>query len=230
VREAQRSVGKSTREPDSPSRTTLSKGFRDPLTSLPETAQRLLLAAKTIITRDGFEALTLNAVSQESGENKAMISYYFENKAGLVASVLESVIHDEFLDSKDRMRNVRPEDRPRRLVEEMRRANTVTRDFLVLFEMLPRVLRDEALRRRLAELYAWFWSQKLEWLGAPDGAAALDNADLRGLSQLLSAVIDGLALQAAVNPNVDLANPYRVFSRMLENSLSEILPPHAGGK
>lgn len=218
----------STTDRVSSSPAPLDKAFKDPLSSLPETAQRLLLAAKTIITRDGFGALTLNAVSQESGENKAMISYYFENKAGLIASVLESVIHDEFLDSKNRMKNVRPADRPRRLVEEMRRTNTATRDFLVLFELLPRVLRDEALRQRLAELYAWFWSQKLEWLGATDGQAALGDADLRGLSQLLSAVIDGLALQASVDPDFDLANPYRVFSKMLESSLSDLLTPLAG--
>jgi hypothetical protein len=56
---------------------------------------------------------------------------------------------------------------------------------------------------------------KLEWLGAEDGAAGLADPDLLGLAQLLSAIIDGLAIQTAVDPEMDLANPYRVLSRML---------------
>ncbi len=43
--------------------------FDDPLSALPDSAQRLLLAAKDIIETDGFSALTLNAVSAASGEN-----------------------------------------------------------------------------------------------------------------------------------------------------------------
>lgn len=193
--------------------------FEDPLSSLPETARRLLVAAKEIIAEEGFEALTLNSVGERAGENKAMISYYFGNKAGLVATVLDSVIHDEYLDSKGRMRDVPPGERTRRLVEEMRRMDAAVADFQVFFELLPHVLRDEMLRRRIAVLYRWYWSQKLEWLGVKDGPRALVDPQLLGLAQVMSAVIDGLAIQAAIDPELDLANPYAVFSKMLEGLL-----------
>jgi AcrR family transcriptional regulator len=189
--------------------------FGDPLSELPETAQRLLLAAKRIIAADGFGALTLNAVAAQSGENKAMISYYFGNKAGLVAAVLDSVIHDEYVVSRSRMRDLDPEQRREQLVAELRHMSGAADEFLVFFELLPHVLRDELLRRRIAELYRWYWNAKLEWLGVAreDGAAA--DAEMLGLSQVLSAVIDGLALQAAIDPDLDLSVPYRVFGRML---------------
>jgi len=193
--------------------------FEDPLSALPETAQKLLVAAKSIIASDGFGALTLNAVSAASGENKAMISYYFGNKAGLVAAVLDSVIHDEYVASHDRMKDVDPKRRTQRLVEEMRRMDTAMEEFRVFFELLPHVLRDEALRRRIAVLYTWYWSVKLEWLGIRSPAGALEDPELLGLAQLLSAVIDGLAIQAAIDPELDLANPYRIFHKMLECSL-----------
>ena len=48
--------------------------FEDPLKSLPQTARNLLIAAKGIIADEGFEALTLKAVSERAGENKAMVS------------------------------------------------------------------------------------------------------------------------------------------------------------
>jgi AcrR family transcriptional regulator len=199
--------------------------FDDPLPSLPKTARKLLVAAKEIIAEEGFEALTLKAVSQRAGENKAMVSYYFDNKAGLIAAVLDSVIHDEYLVSLDRMRDVTAGERTGRLVSEMRRMDTAAGDYQVFFELLPHVLRDEALRRRVALLYEWYWSVKLEWLGAEDGTEAMADPDLRGLTQLLSAMIDGLAIQAALNPGFDLAPPYRVLARMLERSLPESLDP-----
>ena len=203
--------------------TQLPSAFENPLSSLPETARNLLIAAKEIVAEEGFNALTLNAVSERAGENKAMISYYFENKAGLIAAVVDSVIHDEYLDSLDRLKQVPPVRRFEWLAEEMKRLDGAAVDFQVFFELLPHVLRDEVLRRRLAHLYRWYWAVKLDWLGVEDAEAALSDPDLLGLAQVLSAVIDGLAIQAAIDPGMDLSNPYRVFTRMLQRSLTEDL-------
>ncbi|MEE4275854.1 MAG: TetR/AcrR family transcriptional regulator [Thermoleophilia bacterium] len=194
--------------------------FGDPLSELPETAQKLLLAAKRIIAADGFSELTLNAVAAQAGENKAMISYYFGNKAGLVAAVLDSVIHDEYVVSRERMRDLDPEQRREQLVAELRHMSGAAEEFLVFFELLPHVLRDEGLRRRIAELYRWYWDAKLEWLGVGAEDAAGADAEMLGLSQVLSAVIDGLALQAAIDPELDLSVPYRVFGRMLAGAVA----------
>ncbi len=188
----------------------------------------------------------------ESGENKAMISYYFGNKAGLVAAVLDSVIHDEYVVARRRMRSLDPDQRREQLAQEMRHMSAAADEFVVFFELLPHVLRDEVLRRRMAELYKWYWNAKLEWLavgrdqgdeagadgagaragradgyGSGDGdgdgsGGAAADPDLLGLSQLLSAVIDGLALQAAIDPDMDLSVPYRVFARMLTGGV--VLP------
>jgi AcrR family transcriptional regulator len=202
--------------------------FDDPLSSLPETAQKLLIAAKVLIATEGFGALTLNAVSAASGENKAMISYYFGNKAGLISAVLDSVIHDEYIASQDRMKNVRPRERCQKLIEEMRCMDTAAEDFRVFFELLPHVLRDDALRRRMALLYRWYWGLKLEWLGVAGGPGSLDDPELLGLTQLLSAVIDGLAIQLAIDPERDLANPYRVFQEMLAVRIAKLTGAPAG--
>jgi AcrR family transcriptional regulator len=201
--------------------------FDDPLSELPETARRLLLAAKRIIAVDGFGALTLNRVAAESGENKAMISYYFGNKAGLAAAVLDSVIHDEYVVSRQRMRTLAPDQRREQVVREMRGMSGAADEFVVFFELLPHVLRDETLRRRMAELYKWYWNAKLDWLGVGGPGVAGSEAELLGLSQVLSAVIDGLALQAAIDPDIDLSVPYKVFARMLSGVVA--LPDGTSG-
>ncbi len=211
------------------SRSHLKSAFEDPLSSLPKTARKLLIAAKEIVADDGFEALTLNAVSERAGENKAMIAYYFDNKAGLVAALVDSVVHDEYLLSLERMKDAAPGERTQRLVDEMRRMDAAAADFQVFFELLPHVLRDDVLRRRIALLYQWYWSLKLEWLGVKDASDALADPDLLGLAQVLSAVIDGLAIQVAIDPGLDLANPYRVLTRMLEGSLAGALGGRGAG-
>ena len=212
-----------------PKRGHLQVTFEDPLSALPETARELLVAAKDIIATEGFGALTLNSVSAVSGENKAMIAYYFGNKAGLVAAVLDSVIHDEYIASQDRMKDVDPRLRTPRLVEEMRRMDAAAEEFRVFFELLPHALRDETLRRRIALLYTWYWRVKLEWLGISDPSGALEDPELLGLAQILSAVIDGLAIQAAIDPELDLAKPYRIFHKMLECSLVALSDGKLGG-
>jgi AcrR family transcriptional regulator len=145
-----------------------------------------------------------------------MIAYYFGNKAGLVAAVLDSVIHDEYVASLNRMKHVDPARRRHQLIEEIGRMAGSTDEFRVFFEMLPHILRDDVLRARVAQLYGWYWTVKLRWLGAADGE--FDDPDLLGLTQLLSAVIDGLAVQAAIDPAIDLANPLRVLADMLQDS------------
>lgn len=198
---------------------TLHLEFRDPLSDLPETARNLILSAKAIIADRGFDALTLNRLALESGENKAMTAYYFGNKAGLIAAVLDSVIHDEYLDSQTRMRNLDVAELTPRFIEEMREITDSTAEFRVFFELLPRVLRDDMLRARLLPLYRWYWSVKLEWLGLGDDPDALDDPDLRGIAQLFSALIDGLAIQAAIDPEADLSNAYRALHMLVEESL-----------
>jgi AcrR family transcriptional regulator len=193
--------------------------FRDPLSELPETARNLILSAKAIIADHGFDALTLNRLAQDSGENKAMTAYYFGNKAGLIAAVLDSVIHDEYLDSLARMRNLDVDDLTPRLMEEMRAITDTPAEFRVFFELLPRVLRDDVLRSRMLPLYRWYWSVKLEWLGLGDASEALDDPDLQGIARLFSALIDGFAIQAAIDPQADLSDAYRVLRLLIEESL-----------
>ena len=147
---------------------TLHVEFRDPLSELPETARNLILSAKAIIADHGFDALTLNRLALESGENKAMTAYYFGNKAGLIAAVLDSVIHDEYLDSQSRMRNLDAGELTPRLIEEMQ-DHRLKRGVPRLLRTAARVLRDDELRSRMLPLYRWYWSVKLGWLGLGDG-------------------------------------------------------------
>ena len=53
--------------------------------------QRILVAAYDVLKRDGYAGLTTAKVAAASGQNKALISYYYGSKRGLVAAVARHV-------------------------------------------------------------------------------------------------------------------------------------------
>ena len=57
-------------------------------------AERLLGATRTLLTRDGYDAVTSRAIASESGENLAAITYHFGSKDELVALALVASCRD----------------------------------------------------------------------------------------------------------------------------------------
>ena len=53
--------------------------------------ERVLDAALEVLKRDGYAGLTTAKVAARSGQNKALISYHFGSKEGLVAAVAREV-------------------------------------------------------------------------------------------------------------------------------------------
>jgi len=73
------------------------RGPGRPPTGAPE---RILDGAYEVLKRDGYAGLTTAKVAAASGQNKALITYYFGSKQGLVAAVARMVserITDEVL-------------------------------------------------------------------------------------------------------------------------------------
>jgi AcrR family transcriptional regulator len=205
----------------------------DPMTSLHPTAQNLVRAAKRIILEKGLSALTLSELVRESGENKSSTAYYFGNKAGLVETVLDSIVHDEFLSFKVRLDESEPAERLAHLVRGMRRFSAMQEDFRVFFELLPHALRHEELHARLQGLYDWYVQQQQAWLAQLTGRDCPDSPIIIGLSELFGAVIDGLAIQESIGrPDYNSQRPYEAFTLMLEASLPAILAslPEADGR
>ena len=68
--------------------TRASRGPGRPASDAPE---RILDAALEVLKRDGYAGLTTAKVAAASAQNKALISYYFGSKRGLVAAVARRV-------------------------------------------------------------------------------------------------------------------------------------------
>ena len=226
----------------------------DPRRDMSAPALNILHAAQRVLVEKGFSGLTLRAIAAESGENSAMVQYYFGNKEGLVKAMIDSVFRDDQQDAAAVMSSVASEDWLPRFVDGLRTISE-SRSFRVFFDILPYALRNEGLRGRMARAYDSYRRIKRDWLcceeeaaaeperaaaqdagatGLVAGAGALAVADgveglspeddaMLGVAELMTAVVDGLAIQEAIDDDFDMRRAYAVLEFMLQRSLPELL-------
>ena len=194
---------------------------QDPAAELPPTARRILKAARRVLGREGFGGLSLEAIAAEAGENKASIRYHFGNKAGLIAALVDSVVHDENVKLlKDIARADTEGDRVDILMEMHRRTTLSERQYRLFFDLFPNVIRDKALWPRMAELFRWY--RELDALClAPDADDALRER-VEVLTALTVAVCDGLAMQHLADPEYDLDPAFELYARIVSAALDDL--------
>ena len=88
--------------------------IEDPTPRLAPTAARILEAAKRVLARDGFPALTFANIAAEAAENPALIRYHFGSKAGLITTLVDSVMYLESVELIEKLASVPPGDERRR--------------------------------------------------------------------------------------------------------------------
>lgn len=196
--------------------------------ALAPTAARILTAAQELLIEKGFSGLTLKAIADKSGENSAMVQYYFGGKAGLIEAMITSIVHDDSLQVARAMGAVSGEDLLPKFVDGLRTISS-SESFRVFFDVLPYALRHEEFRGHMAHVYDWYRQVKLEWLNAEESTSLLsDDAPptddtLLGFAELMVAVVDGLAIQRSLDDNFDLKRPYALLEQILRRCLPELL-------
>jgi AcrR family transcriptional regulator len=191
----------------------------DPTAELSPTARRLVAAARKLLARDGFEALTVEGVAAEAGAYRDSVRYYFGSKAAFIATVVDSLAHDQsvaaFTETQTlptgplRVHSLVASDR--QLVDD--RAGF--RDFFAIF---PHVLVDEELRTSVASLYDWYRDLYIAAMGesVPQGK----REKLRCMASLMVAMTDGLAVQKLLDPEgVDLEPLFALWEHILRREL-----------
>jgi len=93
----------------------------DPLAALPATPQRILAAVQRLLSQGGYDEVTLEKVAAEAGVNKASIRYNFADKAGLLAALVDVLMHAEFARMAREAPGLRHEQRLEATLEAKRR-------------------------------------------------------------------------------------------------------------
>ena len=197
--------------------------IEDPLASLPKTAQKILSAAQRLLAERGYDAVTLENVAAEAGVNKASIRYNFGNKAGLIASVVDALMHEEFARMAHEMPALQREERLDAAMEAKRRMILSADEFRGFFDILPHAIRNDELRHRIAALYPYWYEQNLQWLGLQGAGPEGRHELIQGLGQLMSAVVDGLSVQAGLEQEgFDPGQPLKTLMFLVANSMTQL--------
>ena len=185
-------------EPASSGRAPASAGVSP--ADLPPTARRLLAAAQDILAERGYAELTITAISQVSGVNRALVSYYFGGKAGLLSALVETLFQDPEVGYVEEIRASRHgPDRADALLDWQRRVSARDRTNRMLYELLPHALRDPEVRARFAEEYRTYRAVDADCLGGTP--RELSEQELEALAAVSIAVVEGLGIQRALDPD-----------------------------
>jgi len=191
----------------------------DPTAKLSPTAQRLVAAARRLLARGGYEALTVEAVAAEAGAYRDSVRYYFGSKAAFIAAVVDSLAHDQSLNAYAETRSLPAGDqRVHSMVASDRRLVDERDGFRDFFALLPHVLLDDELRLRVAVLYGWYRDLYVDGIGG--SAVGRDPERLRRLASLMVAMTDGLAVQKLLDPaGVDLEPLFDLWEDILRREV-----------
>jgi AcrR family transcriptional regulator len=181
----------------------------------PPTAQKILKAARRVLLKKGYSSLTVQAIQKEAGVNGALIHYYFGSKAGLIEALVETLFESPEFGFSDQVSQAgEGEEKRLALLEWLGRISQDRQAGRLLYELLPHILRSKMLREYLGGLYVAYREFDAECLAS--GTPSLDGQTLAALGALSVAVVEGISLQAAVDPKgVDSEATYAAWREML---------------
>jgi AcrR family transcriptional regulator len=135
--------------------------------ALPPTARRILAAAQDILAERGYAELTMTAISQVSGVNRALVSYYFGGKAGLLAALVDTLFQNPDVGLVEEIRaSTQGAECTEAFLDWQRRVSSNERVNRMLYELLPHALRNPSVRARFAEEYRLYRSVDADCLAA----------------------------------------------------------------
>jgi AcrR family transcriptional regulator len=190
--------------------------------SLPPTAQRLLDAAHRLLVRSGYNSLSVEAIGQEAGENKALIRYYFGSKNGLLVALTDSLISDTLWQARRRLSGLADNhDRTSVIAETVKTILDDEASYRLLFDLLPRLLEDPRMARQLADLYRGYRdvNARALWGDRPGDPPPV----VRQLAAMTVALTDGLAVQVLAEPgSVDVRSVLETWRTFMEVTLASV--------
>ena len=186
---------------------------------LPPTARRILRAAQDILAERGYAELTMTAIAQVTGLNRALVSYHFGGKAGLVAALVDTLFQDPEVGLVEEVRATRDgADRVEAFLDWQRQVSARDRTNRMLYELLPHALRDPEVRARFAEEYRVYRAVDADCLGA--APRELGEAELEALAAVSIAVVEGLGIQRALDPDgFDHERAWRMWREVVASFL-----------
>jgi AcrR family transcriptional regulator len=176
--------------------------------------QKLLEAAKEIITEHGMEKLTLKAVAENAKVTQGTVYYHFKTKDQLLLEVTESFCKEswEQIGKDVQLENALQSAKSRCVKDSMYHH--------LFFQLVASGLQNDAMKEKIGELLHY---ENQELKGALDtkiADAITSQISTETWSILCNALIDGLALQALFNPSFSTDKVYGDLHMLMEKFIA----------
>ncbi|MCA9622836.1 MAG: TetR/AcrR family transcriptional regulator [Myxococcales bacterium] len=174
-----------------------------------ERRQQIMLCCRRLLVAGSHRQLTLDAVAKEAGVSKGMLTYYFSSKDELLASTIEHflslqevalgmIVADESRPVDERLRSLLEVGLPSR--------EQVTDDVRFLVEVWSYAKDHPDTLETLRDTYGRFRNACLDLLRRGAEQGHVHAPDLAFVNVLLHALLDGLAFQLVLDPELDVAS------------------------
>jgi AcrR family transcriptional regulator len=172
------------------------------IAGLSPTALHIVHVARAMLLEKGYDAVTIEAVALEANVDPSTVRRQFASKAGLVHAVFDLMQAEPWEALVARVKDLpAPDERLHAYISGLGALIEGGQSAVGISEVLARGLRDPVLRAKIAVDYdiARDGTLELAELGAVDDDERTRR--LQALAGLIVAVIDGLSLQVAADPD-----------------------------
>jgi AcrR family transcriptional regulator len=169
-----------------------------------DTKTALLDAAKQLVRERGYAGASVRELAAAAGTNIAAVNYHF----GTREKLLNQAVLEYFLEWADRVAEVDVDADAEPLAQLAARARQMVGDlpaaqpaFVVFLEALLQARRSPELHRQLAEHYTEQRRRAMQTIAATERGRELPLRLQEVVASYTLAVIDGLQLQALLDPD-----------------------------
>jgi AcrR family transcriptional regulator len=181
---------------------------------------QIVEAAVSVITEQGLQNLSLSEIEKKAGMSRGQLTYYFPAKEDILLAVFDRLVlltYQRIGTPQGQADGENPSgwDWAKHLLETLP-GRAVSPEFECLqYTFLSQIGHREDFRQRLASLYEnWRNNMARGLAGDMDQRPALRSVSPRALSTLVQALLHGLAMQRAADP--DAFDPAEMTELCLE--------------
>ncbi len=185
------------------------------LEGLSPTAVHIVEAGRWLLLDEGYQAVTIEHVALEANVDASTVRRLFVTKAGLVHAIWDRLQIEPWAALVERVRDIAPDARFDAYVRGLGELLADERIGIATAEVVANGLRDPIVRAKIAADYeiARDSTFRVTALAEGDGDEARRR---RTLVSLVIAVIDGLSMQAAADPDsVDIGEAFGMLADMI---------------
>ncbi len=181
----------------------------------PDTRERILQAAFTMLSKQGYENTSIKDIAEEAGVAQGLVHYHYKSKQQLVLAVLEFVCHKVELGVEGEAGALEAFAQTKRMLHESRDTNSL------YIQLIGISLHDPVIGGGVREFIRSERTGIEEKARQVLGERGADDGPARGIAAVVWAAILGIMIQSLVDPDFDTDEAVDTLAAM---SLTAVFP------